>query len=145
MKTFKTFTLTLALLTMAGSVAFAQNVPNSNCPNGQCNATQPGYGSAWSRSNNYESAYGNSNDRYNTHSPAVRPASGSGANDFPELPASWSTLSSRSNTTAAPADSFSRPAPCDRQWCAHPLRTVLADHPSGQIPRSILDVRNTNE
>ena len=110
MKTFKTFTLTLALLTMAGSVAFAQYAPNSNCPNGQCNATQPGYGSAWSRSNNYESAYGSSNDRYNTQSPAVRPASGSGANDFPELPASWSTFSSRSNTTAAPVDSFSRPA-----------------------------------
>ncbi len=100
MKTLKTFTLTLALLTMAGSVAFAQFTPGSNCPNGQCNASQPGLGSAWSRSN----------DRYNTPSSAVRPASGSGANDFPELPASLSTLSRRSNTTAAAVDSFSRPA-----------------------------------
>ena len=74
MKTFKTFTMTVALLTMAGSVAFAQYAPGSNCANGRCNATQPGYGSAWSRSNNYESAYGNSNDRYNSQSPAVRPA-----------------------------------------------------------------------
>ena len=110
MKTFKTFTMTVALLTMAGSVAFAQYAPGSNCANGQCNATQPGYGSAWSRSNNFESAYGNANDRDNTQSPAVRPAYGSGANDFPELPASWSTFSSRSNTSSAPADSFSRPA-----------------------------------
>ncbi len=100
MKTLKTLTLSLALLTMAGSVAFAQYLPNGNCPNGRCNASQPEYGSAWSRSN----------DRRNTASPAVRPASGSGANDFPELPASWSALTRHSETSAAPADSFSRPA-----------------------------------
>jgi carboxyl-terminal processing protease len=110
MRTFKTFTMTVALLTMAGSVAFAQYAPGSNCANGQCNAVQPGYGSAWSRSNNYNSANGNADVRYNSHSPAVRPAFGSGANDFPELPASWSTFSSRSNTSAVPVDSFSRPA-----------------------------------
>ena len=70
MKTFKTLTLTLALLTMAGSVAFAQYAPSR----------------------------------------AVRQASGSDASDFPELPASWSTFSRRSNTSAAPLDSFNRPA-----------------------------------
>jgi len=70
MKTLKTLTLTLALLTMAGSVAFAQYAPSQ----------------------------------------AVRPASGSGANDFPELPASWSTFSRRSDSSDSPVDSFSRPA-----------------------------------
>lgn len=110
MNTSKTFTMTVALLTMAGSVAFAQYTPGSNCANGRCNATQPGYGSAWSQFNNPGSAYGDSNVRYRSQSPAVRPAWGSGANDFPELPASWSTFSSRSNTSAVPVDSFSRPA-----------------------------------
>ena len=95
-----TLTLTLAVLTMAGSVAFAQNMPNSNCPNGRGNASQLGYGSAWSRSN----------ERLSTASPAARPAAGSGANDFPELPASWSTFGRRANPSAAPVDSFSRPA-----------------------------------
>ena len=70
MKTFQTFTLTLALLTMAGSVAFAQYAPSR----------------------------------------AVRPASGSGANDFPDLPATWSTFSRGSDSSASPVDSFSRPA-----------------------------------
>lgn len=107
MRTYKTFTLTLGLLTMAGSVAFAQYNPNSNCATGRCNTQQPGYGSAGSRSNNYESAYGNVSDRTDRWSPVVRPATGSGADDFPELPASWSTRS-RSNTTFAPQDSFSR-------------------------------------
>lgn len=65
MNILKTLTLTLAVLTMAGSVAFAQNMPNSNCPNGRCNASQLGYGSAWSRSN----------ERLSTASPAA----GSGA------------------------------------------------------------------
>ena len=69
MKSFNTFTLTLALLTMAGSVAFAQYTP----------------------------------------SPAVRPAFGSGANDFPELPASWSSFSRRSDASVTPVDSFHRP------------------------------------
>ena len=107
MRTYKTFTLTLGLLTMAGSVAFAQYNSSSNCGNGRCNTKQPGYGSAGSRSNNYESAYGNVSDRTDRWSPVVRPATGSGADDFPELPASWSTRS-RSNTTSAPQDSFSR-------------------------------------
>jgi len=107
MRTYKTFTLTLCLLTMAGSVAFAQYNPISNCANGRCNTMQPGYGSAGSRSNNYESAYGNVSDRTDTWSPVVRPATGSGADDFPELPASWS-IRSRSSTTTAPLDSFSR-------------------------------------
>ena len=109
MKTFKTFTLTLALLTMAGSVAFAQYAPRSNCPKGQYNPLQPGNGSAWSRSNNYDSVY-DAGDRYNTRTPAFRPAAGSGATEFPELPARWSPLSSRGNTSAAPTDSFDRPA-----------------------------------
>ena len=74
MKTLKTLTLTLALLTMAGSVAFAQFAPSQ----------------------------------------AVRPASGSGANDFPELPASLSALGRRSDTSAAPVDSFSRLSRNDR-------------------------------
>ncbi|MDA1231453.1 MAG: S41 family peptidase, partial [Planctomycetota bacterium] len=107
MKTLKTLTLTLALLTMAGGVAFAQYIPNTNCPNGRCNASQPASGSAWSRPNTYDFAYGSANDDFISWSHAVRPATGSGANDFPELPASWSTRS-RSNTRSAPADSFSR-------------------------------------
>lgn len=107
MKTFKSFTLTLALLTMAGSVAFAQYIPRPNCPNGRCNAPQPASGSAWSRPNTYDSANGSAIDQSNSWSQTVRPATGSGANEFPELPASWS-IRSRSNTTTAPADSFSR-------------------------------------
>ena len=106
MKSFKTFTLTLGLLTMAGSVAFAQYIPRSNCANGRCSTMQPASGSAWSQPNNYEAAYGVS-DRSDTWSPAVRPATGSGANDFPELPASWSTRSG-SPTSSSPEDSFSR-------------------------------------
>ncbi len=108
MKAFNTFSLTLAVLTMAGSVAFAQYAPQGNCPNGRCNLSKSNDGSAWSRPNNYDSAY-EAGYRYTTQ-PAVRPAVGSMASDFPELPATWSTRSTRGNTSAVQTDSFDRPA-----------------------------------
>ena len=75
-------TMTQAILMMATtSSVFGQSPPSGNCANGRCNLDQADYGSAWSAADE---------QAYDARSRSVRPAARSSADEFPELPASWS-------------------------------------------------------
>ena len=84
MNTSKRFTMTLAILTMATTSLFAQ---------------YPQSGDRFGRSSSDDFQADNGFDR-------VRKVTGSVSSDFPEMPASWKDLSSRTTSSFAPADPF---------------------------------------